>query len=143
MKTTLSLLVLFILVLGGGYLWSTRNGSSYNDDYSASAPVETAAATSTNTTSSGTVDTASKTEVTTHAYTFTQVSTHATAQDCWASINGGVYDLTTWISKHPGGEARILSICGKDGSSAFDGRHGSDPRALSVLAGFKIGTLAS
>jgi cytochrome b involved in lipid metabolism len=76
------------------------------------------------------------------SYTLAQVETHNTSKSCWATINGNVYDLTTWISRHPGGAARILSICGKDGTPYFMGQHGSDPTAQAQLATFKIGTLA-
>jgi cytochrome b involved in lipid metabolism len=54
-----------------------------------------------------------------------------------------VYDLTAWISKHPGGERAILSICGKDGSAAFNDQHGGQRRPANELSGFKIGTIAT
>ena len=73
--------------------------------------------------------------------TMAQVTQHNSRSSCWAAINGNVYDLTSWIPNHPGGEAAILQLCGTDGSAKFNGQHGSDPRAKSVLAGFKIGTL--
>ncbi len=84
------------------------------------------------------------TSTTTPAGTFTlaQVATHSTDADCYAAINGNVYDLTAWINKHPGGDRRILSICGKDGSSAFNGEHGGQPKPEQILAGFEVGTLA-
>jgi len=52
-----------------------------------------------------------------------------------------VYDLTKWIARHPGGQREILAICGRDGSSAFNGQHGGDARPEQLLAGFEIGTL--
>jgi cytochrome b involved in lipid metabolism len=54
-------------------------------------------------------------------------------------VNGWVYDLTSWISQHPGGQKAVLSICGKDGSDGFNGKHGWQPRPASELAWFKIG----
>jgi cytochrome b involved in lipid metabolism len=71
-----------------------------------------------------------------------QVATHNTASNCWATINGNVYNLTSWISQHPGGEAPILGLCGKDGTSAFESQHGNNGRANAELATLKIGTLA-
>jgi hypothetical protein len=53
-----------------------------------------------------------------------------------------VYDLTKWISQHPGGEGAILSLCGVDGSSAFSAQHGGNGRVLQVLSSFRIGMLA-
>jgi cytochrome b involved in lipid metabolism len=74
-------------------------------------------------------------------YTLAQIAQHSTASSCWSAINGGVYDLTSWIGQHPGGQGTILSICGKDGSAAFNGQHGGQHRPTSELAGFQIGTL--
>ncbi len=75
------------------------------------------------------------------AYTLTQVGAHGTQTSCWSAINGNVYDLTQWITEHPGGESAILSICGKDGSAAFNGQHGGMEKQAAILATFKIGTL--
>ncbi len=74
-------------------------------------------------------------------YTLAQVAQHADATSCWSAISGKVYNLTSFISEHPGGEKRILKICGKDGSSAFEGQHGGDRKPEQMLAGMYIGTL--
>ena len=78
---------------------------------------------------------------TTGQYTLADVAKHADATSCWSTINGGVYDLTSWISQHPGGEGNILMICGKDGTDAFNGQHSSARQPQNVLVSFKIGTL--
>lgn len=69
------------------------------------------------------------------------VAQHNSSASCWSVINGSVYDLTSWISQHPGGEQNILRICGIDGTVAFNGQHGSSNHAVSTLASFKIGDL--
>ena len=69
----------------------------------------------------------------------TEVAGHNSRTSCWSIINGNVYDLTSWVPKHPGGEEAILKICGKDGSSKFNGKHGKDTGKIAVLSGFKIG----
>lgn len=74
-------------------------------------------------------------------FTLSDVAKHNTSTSCYSAINGGVYDLTSWISKHPGGQNAIKGICGVDGSAAFNGQHGGSGRPESVLAGYKIGTL--
>ncbi len=74
-------------------------------------------------------------------YTLAQVMTHKIRTDCWTTINGGVYNVTTWIDQHPGGAQAIIGLCGIDGSDAFNGQHGGQPRPATELAGFKIGTL--
>lgn len=74
-------------------------------------------------------------------YTKEEVATHSSENSCWAIINGDVYDLTSYISKHPGGSRNILRICGKDGTSAFVGQHGGESRPERTLEGYKIGPL--
>lgn len=74
-------------------------------------------------------------------YTMAQVAMHDNSQSCWSAIDGSVYDLTRWIPQHPGGSRAILSICGTDGSVAFHGQHGTNPREENVLDTFKIGVL--
>lgn len=75
-------------------------------------------------------------------YTPTQVALHATREDCWTIVNGNVYDLTAWISQHPGGAAAIIQLCGKDGSEKFNGQHGGMQKQAETLATFKIGIAA-
>ncbi len=91
----------------------------------------------TQTTTTGTTTTQTKT-----TFTRAEVATHATSSDCWTIVDGNVYNVTSWINKHPGGAQAILGLCGVDGSAAFNGQHGDDRRPASELAGFKIGTLA-
>jgi len=91
--------------------------------------------TSTNTDSSGSMQT--------DGITATEIVQHNTRASCWASINGNVYDLTSWIPKHPGGEEAILQLCGTDGSAKFNKQHGGGAQQAAVLAGFKIGVLAN
>lgn len=73
------------------------------------------------------------------SYSLTDVSVHNSQSSCWTIINGNVYDLTKWIAQHPGGEGAILSICGKNGSSAFDNQHGTSGRPEQILKTFQIG----
>jgi hypothetical protein len=66
---------------------------------------------------------------------------HDSRADCWVAIDGGVYDLTSYIDQHPGGAQRILDLCGADGTAAFSGEHGSQRKPAVVLAGAEIGVL--
>ncbi len=75
-------------------------------------------------------------------YTLSEVSSHKDSSDCWSAVNGYVYDITSFINKHPGGDRNILKICGIDGSSAFNGQHGGQSKPENILASFKIGVLA-
>lgn len=83
----------------------------------------------------------SNTASTEKSFAMTEVATHNSKTSCWTTINGNVYDVTAWISKHPGGAGAILSICGKDGSAAFSGQHGGKAGPEAELAGFIIGSL--
>lgn len=75
-------------------------------------------------------------------FTAADVATHNSASSCYTIINGNVYDVTSFASKHPGGAEKVLSLCGKDGSSAFDKQHGGQSKPEVTLATLKIGTLA-
>lgn len=75
-------------------------------------------------------------------YTMAQVAAHNTKASCYTAISGYVYDLTSFVSNHPGGQAAIASICGVDGTSAFSGQHGGQGRPANELAGLKIGVVA-
>jgi cytochrome b involved in lipid metabolism len=75
------------------------------------------------------------------SFTLSEVAKHSTQTDCWTTINGSIYDVTSWINQHPGGAGAIISLCGIDGSSAFNGQHGGQARPATELASFKIGTL--
>ncbi len=85
--------------------------------------------------------TGEQTTNTSMAYTLVEIATHSDAISCWSAINGNVYNLTKWIAQHPGGEGAILSICGKDGSAAFNNQHGGQSKPENILATFKIGAL--
>lgn len=89
------------------------------------------------------ISTAPSATTTSKTYTLVDVAQHNSASSCWSTINGGVYDLTSWISKHPGGQQAILSLCGTDGSAAFNAQHGGQRRPANELAGFQIGTLST
>jgi len=113
---------------------------------SAEAPAETASASASPSASSGTTASSKPSASTSSSaapsgYTLADVAKHADANSCWSAVNGKVYDLTKWINQHPGGANRILAMCGKDASAAFNGQHGGQARPEKELAGFEIGTL--
>ena len=79
---------------------------------------------------------------TTSGYTMAQVSANNSAKSCWAVIEGSVYNLTNWINSHPGGSGAILSLCGTEATSSFNGRHGNQSRPAAQLSGYLLGVLA-
>lgn len=76
------------------------------------------------------------------SYTSSDLQKHSDLTSCWSVVNGEVYDLTRWINSHPGGKSAITSICGRDGSSAFNGEHAGKSDPLRELAKFKIGNFS-
>ena len=83
-------------------------------------PTESTSSTGTGGGTSGT-----GTTTTPGTYTLADVQKHNSQGNCWTTINGGVYNVTPWISQHPGGSEAITSLCGIDGSSAFNGQLGT------------------
>ena len=79
------------------------------------------------------------------SYTLTDISSHNSKDSCWTTINGEVFDVTGFISKHKGGD-KILAVCGVDGSDLFSGKspmgRTHSPMATKVIASMKIGTLS-
>jgi predicted heme/steroid binding protein len=74
-------------------------------------------------------------------YTLEEVKKHTTASDCWAVVDGNVYDLTKWAALHPGGAAIIRSLCGRDATSDFSSRHANQPDPARELANYLLGKL--
>lgn len=119
-----------VLVIGGWFLLKQKNSSQSN---TGSTPTESS--------DSGSV----KGESSDASYTLDEISKHNTRQDCWTTIEGNVYDVTSFISEHPGGD-RILQACGIDATDLFTGKspmgrvHSRVARG--ILSGLQIGTLS-
>jgi len=74
-------------------------------------------------------------------YNMADISLHNNSSSCWTVINGNVYDMTSFISVHLGGEKSVLGTCGIDGSVAFNKKHAGQQKAETTLATLKIGIL--
>ena len=83
------------------------------------------------------------TVVDTTVFSAEDVAQHSTAEDCWTIVGGNVYDVTPFVSRHPGGLAAISQICGVDGTEQFSVKHGSDSAPNSQLDSLKIGTVGT
>ena len=83
---------------------------------------------------------------TSSAFTAAEVAQHKTRADCWTIIDSGVYDITSYVPRHPGGD-EILKACGTNGTDLFTGNNpsgregGHSGLATSQLTELKIGTL--
>ncbi|MGD9755171.1 MAG: cytochrome b5 domain-containing protein, partial [Acidimicrobiia bacterium] len=72
-----------------------------------------------------------------------EVRRHATPEDCWTVVDGTVYDMTSFIERHPAGASDIVEyLCGKDGTADFRGEHGGQGEPEKWLATLEIGSLA-
>ncbi|KAI5422110.1 hypothetical protein KIW84_045529, partial [Lathyrus oleraceus] len=52
--------------------------------------------------------------------TFEDVAKHNHKKDCWIIVNKKVYDVTTFLDDHPGGDEALLSATGKDATLDFE-----------------------
>lgn len=74
-------------------------------------------------------------------YTVAEVARHASPEDCWTIVNGTVYDVTSFISRHPAGAADIRAMCGRDASDDFLGQHEGQREPEDWLATLRIGAV--
>ncbi len=131
-KILISIIVLVLVIAGAVYI--NKNKSSQNEESAklsgSESSIDTVASTTTNISTT-----------TAKVYTLDEVKKHNKDGNCWTSISGKVYDLTTWPAKHPGGDKAIFAICGIDGTSAYNKAHGGQEKPEKVLDGFYIGDL--
>ena len=73
--------------------------------------------------------------------TLEEVMKHDSSTSCWSIVYGNVFNLTKWITKHPGGAEKIRAICGKDGTNSFERQHTGDGGAANQLSSYFIGKL--
>jgi cytochrome b involved in lipid metabolism len=76
-------------------------------------------------------------------YSMANIAKNNSTSSCWAAISGKAYDLTAWISRHPGGAGAIVSICGTDATSVFQGKHGGQSGPASSLSAYLLGDVDS
>jgi len=79
------------------------------------------------------------------SFSLSDVAEHNNENDCWLVIDGKVYDVTSYIEKHPGGGV-IANYCGQEATEAFNTKGGKGfphkPVARDILKDFYIGDLA-
>ncbi|MDP3542168.1 MAG: cytochrome b5-like heme/steroid binding domain-containing protein [Elusimicrobiota bacterium] len=73
-----------------------------------------------------------------------ELARHATAQDCWMAIEGGVYDVTDYAPSHPAPPRVLLDWCGREATAAFGDKGAGRPHipeSRELLETFRVGTL--
>ncbi|CEJ92562.1 hypothetical protein VHEMI08207 [[Torrubiella] hemipterigena] len=52
--------------------------------------------------------------------TLEELEAHNTLDSLWIAVHGSVYDLTNFVSDHPGGVDALHTCAGSDGTEAYD-----------------------
>jgi len=52
-----------------------------------------------------------------------ELKKHDQADDCWMSIRGKVYNVTSYLDYHPGGAEELMRGAGKNATDLFDETH--------------------
>ncbi|XP_041650558.1 cytochrome b5 [Cheilinus undulatus] len=88
----------------------------------------------------GVEDTCELTEDGVKYYTLEDIRVHNMSNDTWLIIHDKVYDITTFLEEHPGGEEVLLEQAGADATESFeDVGHSTDAREM--LEQYYIGEL--
>lgn len=75
------------------------------------------------------------------AISMDEVRLHNTHKDCWTVVGNGVYDVTSFVSRHPAGSPAIKEMCGKNASEDYLGEHSGQQEPEMWLEKLKIGVL--
>jgi len=73
-------------------------------------------------------------------FTFSEVSEHTTKKDLYMVIHDKVYDTSSFVDEHPGGEEVLLDVGGQDATEAFEDVGHSD-EAREILERLLVGDL--
>ncbi len=143
MNTKITITVLALIVVGGILFYTNRPMPTSTTEEQATTTSQVATTTSNFERNSDIPGPGGPTgdAVAPAGITLTEIAKHKDAKSCWVAIRTSVYDLTTWIAKHPGGPDKILSICGKDATTTFENQHGGMERPEAALTNFRIGAL--
>ncbi len=134
-KGLVAIIIIIVLIIAG-IAWAFANTESDAVSYPNTVPANT------NTDISGTNSTSTTASSSVSSYTLADISSHKDASSCWVAVDGSVYDMTSFVGQHEGGDIAILSLCGKDGSADFHEQHGMGGREQqAVFAKYRIGTL--
>eukprot|EP01089_Gocevia_fonbrunei_P013596 TRINITY_DN3515_c0_g1_i2.p1 TRINITY_DN3515_c0_g1~~TRINITY_DN3515_c0_g1_i2.p1 ORF type:complete len:157 (-),score=42.94 TRINITY_DN3515_c0_g1_i2:9-419(-) len=75
------------------------------------------------------------------SYTLAEINKHNTSTDCWLIVDNKVYDVTSYVDEHPGGDA-IFNNAGADSTKGFKGDQ-HPLRVADMIEEYYIGTVAA
>ena len=72
-----------------------------------------------------------------------ELSMHNLKENCWVSYKDKVYDITSWLPRHPGSAEAIIPYCGNSTKfeQAFEGQHGTSQVQRLIEEGIYKGDL--
>ncbi|KAI9286637.1 cytochrome b5-like heme/steroid binding domain-containing protein [Umbelopsis sp. AD052] len=73
-------------------------------------------------------------------FSLAQVAEHSQKKDIYVAIHNKVYNVTSFIEEHPGGEEVLLDEAGKDATEAFEDIGHSD-EAREILENYYVADL--
>ncbi|GFF39620.1 probable cytochrome b5 [Aspergillus udagawae] len=73
-------------------------------------------------------------------FTLQEISEHNTKKDLYLIVHDKVYDCSSFVDEHPGGEEVLLDVAGQDSTEAFEDVGHSD-EAREILEGLLVGTV--
>lgn len=78
-------------------------------------------------------------------YTLEDVAKHNSPDSCWITRAGTVYDVTSFLEDHPGGDDLILRYAGKDVEDIMkdEVEHDHSDAAYDLLVEYVIGKIGT
>lgn len=71
--------------------------------------------------------------------TKSEIAQHNTRTSMWIIVRGVVFDVTAFVSLHPGGASVISQFAGRDATELFNRQHGDSRSAWDRLNDFRVG----
>lgn len=139
MKTKIILAVLVVLFVIGTVFFIRMNQNGYNaqDSSPNNLPGQTDGSTTGNSNQSGSNSQGQNSG----KISLSELSKHNSQQDCWVAYDGKVYDITSFLPRHPGSAAAIAPYCGTSDefTQAFTKQHGTSKVGMLMKVGTFIG----
>ena len=84
---------------------------------------------------------AAKSNASEASYDWDEIRKHNNKLDCWIVVNGQVYDVTRFMSTHPGGSKILHFYAGQDASEVFTAFHKEYDRVAKYMKLYHKGAL--